>query len=77
MVRLDRHVVADLTDRHLSRPGEELSQCAGMPRVQMLHQHKSHAGIGRQMLQQVRAGLQASSRSTYADDRKSDCGLPN
>ena len=48
--------------------GQNLRQCALMVRVQMLHQHKGHARIHRQMLQQLRKGLQPARRRANAHD---------
>ena len=73
VVGLDWQVVTDLAHRHRSSPGQKLSQRAGVRRIQMLHQHKTHAGVGRQMLQQLCEGLQPASGCANAHDRKPDC----
>ena len=41
-----------------------------MLRIEMLDQDKSHTGIERQMLEQLRERFQAASRSAHADDGK-------
>ena len=53
VIRCDPQVVGDFTHRHRSDPRQNLRQRALVVGVKMLHQHKSHARLRRQMLQQL------------------------
>src|SRR5437899_9780237 len=70
VVRCDPQVVGDFAHRHRSDPRQNLHQCALVVGVAMLHQHKTHARVRRQMLQQVRESFQPTRRRANADDGK-------
>jgi len=57
MIRLDSQVVGDLANRYRSGPRQKLGQRAGVIRVEMLHQHETHARVRRQMFEQLRERL--------------------
>ena len=54
MVRLYPQVMGDIGNRHRRNSRENLGQRTLMIRIQMLHQDKTHAGIRRQMFEQLR-----------------------
>ena len=55
-------IVCDLDHGHRRGARQNLGQCARVIRVEMLHQDKGHARVGRQPFQQPREGLQAARR---------------
>ena len=49
MIGLGARIVLYLCDSHLTYLGEQLSQMAGVFRIEVLNQYEGHAGIVRQM----------------------------
>ena len=66
MIRLGASPAYHLRDRNLAGFGEQFRQVALVGRIEMLNQHEGHARIDRQMAQQLREGLQATRRRSYA-----------
>jgi hypothetical protein len=72
MIRPDCHIVFDFTHRHLGRTGEQTRQLAWLIGNEMLYKDEPHAGILRQMTQQLRKLFQAARRSPDTDNGKSN-----
>ena len=68
VVGLDMQVVRHFAHREESDPGQRVGQRAFPCRVEMSRQHKGHAGVGRQMLEQRRERLQTAGRSSDASN---------
>ena len=47
-----------------------------MLRIEMLHQHERHAGVEREMLEQLRERLQPAGRGADAHDRERRASVP-
>ena len=75
VIRCDPQFVGDFAHRHRSDPRENLRQRALVIRAQMLHQHKTHACVGWQMLQQLCESFQPARRRADANDRKGGGGI--
>ena len=67
MVGSNPLAVLSLSYGHGGMGGEQLDKHAGMVRVEVLHQDKSHPGVGRHMLQKSSKGLQPTCRRTNTD----------
>ena len=63
-------VVRDLVHRQGSGPGQKLRERAVVSRIEMLHQHKAHSRVGRQILEQVRERLQTARGRANSNNRK-------
>lgn len=74
MIRLQRHSVLDLEDRHLRCFGEELVQNAFMVGIEVLDEYERHPGVDRQGLEQRRASLQSSGGGADANNRELEPG---
>src|SRR5512133_3154080 len=72
VVGFDAEIIGDLLDRHRRHPSEELRKGALVLGVEVLDEHKPHASVGRQMLQQLREGLQPAGGSADADEGERD-----
>lgn len=70
MIRLRRHAAFRHRDRHLRGSRQQFLEKAVLLRRQVLHQHVSHAGIGRQILEDLGERLEPARRSSYAHHRK-------
>ncbi len=70
MIGLNCHPLRGLFDRHRRGARKDLRQGAFLVRVQVYHEQESHAGIGRQRLEQLRDRLQPAGRSAHADDEE-------
>src|SRR5208283_5156465 len=55
-------------DRHLACLGKQLRQMALVTRIEVLNQHECHAGIVRQMAEQLRECLQSAGGGSYANN---------
>ena len=66
----DRHSVGRLQDRHRRVARKQIDHHAVVARVEMLHDDEGHAVDGRQRVQKLPAGVEASGRSADRDDRK-------
>ena len=69
MVGPDASFALDLRDRHFAGFGKQLSQMALVTRIEVLNQHECHAGIGRQMAEQLGECLQSSGGGSHANDQ--------
>ena len=74
VIWLHAQIVRHLEHRHYGGPGQDLRQCAGVLRIEVLNQHKTQAGVDWQPFQQLREGIQAARRRADADDRKIPAG---
>ena len=74
VIRLDAQIVRDLAHRHDRGAREQLGQRTFVQRVKVLHQDEGHAGVHRQMREQLGESLQATGRGADADDRKRRAG---
>src|SRR5882762_494992 len=70
MIGFGARIALYFGDRHLAGLGKQLSQMTLVLRVQMLNQHECHAGIGRQMAEQLRECLQSAGGGSDSDDWK-------
>jgi hypothetical protein len=70
VIRLDTETVGDLRHRHSRGACQDVGQLAFMVRIQVLHQHKSHPCVNRQVFEQLREGFQPARGCTDADDGK-------
>jgi hypothetical protein len=68
VVGLGAHVALNLSDRHLAYLGKQLSQMAIVLRVKMLNQYECHAGVVRQMAEQLRECIQSTCGGPNTDD---------
>ena len=66
----DRHSLDRLQDRHRRVARKQIDHHAVVARVEMLHDDEGHAVDGRQRVQKLPAGVEASGRSADGDDRK-------
>ena len=66
----DRHSLGRLQDRHRRVARKQIDHHAVVARVEMLHDDEGHAVDGRQRVQKLPAGVEASGRSADGDDRK-------
>ena len=73
VVGLGELLARDLAHRESGGPRQDVGQRAFPRRVEMLHQNEGHAGVGRQVLKQLREGLEAAGRRADADDRMRRC----
>ena len=69
-IRFDGYAFGNLRHRHTGGIGEQPGEQALVLGVQMLDQHKRHAGFRRQRLQQAPEGFQASGRCSHPHDGK-------
>jgi hypothetical protein len=56
-----------LRDRHFACSGKQLGQMALVTRIEVLNQHECHAGIVRQMAEQLGECLQPAGGGSYAN----------
>ena len=70
-VRLDRHVVLGLADRHRRPPRQQLVHQALEVRRQVLQDDERHAGVGGQLREQPFERLEPAGRRADADDVES------
>jgi hypothetical protein len=68
VIGLDPQTVGCWPHGHHRVIAQQLRQHAVMSRVEMLDQDEGHAVTGRQRTQQLPAGIEPTSRSTYAND---------
>src|SRR5690348_12904980 len=66
----DRRAVLDLAGRHRGCLGEQIRQDRFVRRVEVLHEHKGHAGVVRQRPKKLAEGLQAPGRGADSHDRE-------
>ena len=64
----DAQIVGGFSHRQGGDAGEKSSESTFMLRIEVLHQHKAHAGIRRQMLQQLGKGFETARGGANADD---------
>jgi hypothetical protein len=70
VIRLDAQVVRDFADRERRRASEQLRERAVVLRIEMLHEHESHARVEREVLEQRRESLEPAAGRADAHDRK-------
>ncbi len=70
MVGLRASLAFHFGNRHFARLGKQFRQMALVTRIQVLNQHECHAGIGRQMTEQLRECLQSAGGGAYADNHR-------
>ena len=70
MIGRDPKPLARLDDRHVGGPGQELGQPALMAGIEVLDQHEGHAGLRRQMGEELGEGLETPGGRAYPDDGK-------
>ena len=70
MLALDLHSVRCLPHSHCRAAGQQINHHAFVGRVEMLDQDEGHAVAGRQRLQKLRAGIEATGRGANSDDRE-------
>jgi hypothetical protein len=68
VIGLGARIVLYLGDRHLTYLGKQLSQMAGVFWIEVLNQYEGHAGIVRQMAEQLRERLQPAGGGSNADN---------
>ena len=68
MVGLDASLAFHFGDGHFACLGKQLRQMALVTRIEVLNQHECHAGIVRQMAEQLRECLQSAGGGSYAND---------
>jgi len=66
MIGLGSRVAQYLGDWHLADLGKQLSQMAIVLRVKMLNQYERHAGVVRQVAEQLRECFQSTGGGPYA-----------
>ena len=66
-IGLDRLIVDDLGHGERSGARKNLRQRAFMLRVEVLHEHEAHAGVGRESFEQLRERFQSAGRGADAD----------
>ena len=71
MIGLGASLAVHLRNGHFACFGKQLCQMALVTRIEVLNQHECHAGIVRQMAEQLRECLQAAGGGAYANNR--DC----
>ncbi len=69
-IGLYRHAVFDLRHGDLGRPAQQFRQGAFVLGGKVLHQHKGHPGLSRQVPKQLRESLPTARGSPNANDRK-------
>jgi len=70
VVALDRHAIGRLADRHRGVSGQQVHHHAFVGRIEMLDQDKGHAVAGGQRVHQLPAGIKATRRGAYSDNRE-------
>ena len=70
MIGLNCHLVVGLDDRDVCDPLEDLRKHARMARVEVGHQDKRHAAIGRNFLKEEFESFESTGRCTDTNDRK-------
>ena len=76
MIGLGASLAFHFGDRHFAGFGKQLRQVALVVRIEVLNQHEGHAGIVRQMAEQLRECLQSAGGGSYADNvRGTACAL--
>ncbi len=68
MIGLGAGLAFHFRDRHFAGFGKQLRQMALVRRIQVLNQYECHAGIVRQVTQQLRECLQTTRGSSYANN---------
>jgi hypothetical protein len=68
VIGLGARIALYFGDGHLAGLGKQLSQMTLVFRVQMLNQDERHAGISRQMSEQLCECLQSAGGGPYAND---------
>ena len=68
MIGLDASLAFHFRDRHFACLGKQLRQMALVIRIEVLNQHECHAGIVRQMAEQLRECLQSAGGGSYANN---------
>ena len=68
MIGLGASLAFHFRDRHFACLGKQLRQMALVTRIEVLNQHECHAGIVRQMAEQLRECLQSAGGGSYADN---------
>src|SRR5262245_8969281 len=66
-VWFDAHAMLDHLDRHVGGSGQQFSENAFARGVEVLHEDEGHARVVRQVIEQLREGLQTASGSADAD----------
>jgi hypothetical protein len=70
VVGFDSEIVGGFADGHRGGPRKDLGKRAVVVGVEMLYEDEAEAGIGLEVLQQLREGLKAAGGSANADDRE-------
>ena len=68
MIGLNASLAFHFGDGHLAFFGKQLRQMALVLGIEVLNQHECHAGIVRQMAEQLRECLQSAGGGAYADN---------
>ena len=68
MIGLGASLAVHLGDGHFACLGKQLRQMALVTRIEVLNQHECHAGIVRQLAEQLRECLQAAGGGAYANN---------
>jgi len=76
VVALDRHAIGRLPDRHRGVSGQQVHHHAFVGRIEMLDQDKGHAVAGGQRLYKLPAGIKATRRGAYSDNREVSRAAP-
>ncbi len=71
VIGLGASLAFHLGNRHFGCFGKQLRQMALVTRIEMLNQHECHAGIVRQMREQLREGLQAACGGSHTNNAES------
>jgi len=70
MVGGQRHLVPRLQDIHRRVRPKQLNQQALVAGIEMLHQHKSHAGVGGHVVEEASEGCEPARRRADAYDQR-------
>ncbi|MGB7760162.1 MAG: hypothetical protein WBL61_10045 [Bryobacteraceae bacterium] len=68
VIGLSASLAFHFRDGHFARFGKQLRQMALMAWIEMLNQHERHAGIVRQMAEQLRERLQSAGGGSHANN---------
>ncbi len=68
MVGLNASLAGHFGDGHFAFLGKQFRQMAVVLRIEVLNQHECHAGIARQVAEQLRECLQSASGGAYTDN---------
>ena len=70
VVALDRHSIRRLPHGHRRVAGQQVHHHAFVGRIEMLDQDEGHAVAGGQRVHKLPAGIEATRRGAYSDDRE-------